>query len=156
MIPISNAMHEITLEELSANNIGKVLAIEVFDHQIDFVPPVKSSIEMASKYAEASCRVIRCDETVCGYSLYGLDEETRLWKIYRLVIDRHFQGKGIGKRALQQILDILRDEHQADDVLIVYAISNSTAHHLYSTFGFKQYGDRDDRILSKLSLAEDK
>ncbi len=146
-------MADVRLEELSSNNIDDLLQVSVFEHQADFVPSITSSIELASNYDDATCLVIRSDGRVCGFGLYGIDEETGSWKIYRLLIDRSFQGQGIGKQALSLILDILVHEQQANEVLIVYAEANRSAHNLYTAFGFLPYGTRGDRILSKLSCA---
>lgn len=148
-----NVVTGVRLEELSSRNAAEVLDITVFDHQLDFAPSISSSIELASKYDDASCKVICFGEEVCGFALYGIDDETGSWKIYRLIIDRQFQGKGIGKRALKKLLDILCDEHQAKEVLIVYTADNTIAHHLYGSCGFVPYRCRGDRVLAKLTLA---
>lgn len=143
-------MQDVTLEELSPDNIDALLQVAVFDHQAGFIPCVASSIKLASSYEDATCMAVRVAGRVCGFALYGVDEETGCWKIYRLVIDKAFQGTGIGKRALELMLDILLKERKASEVLIVYNKANKAAHHLYSAFGFRPYGTRGDTILSKL------
>lgn len=141
---------KVSLEELSPENIADLLNVKVFEHQAGFVPSVASSIKLASSYEHATCLAIRAEGQVCGFGLYGIDEATGNWKIFRLVIDKSFQGAGIGKRALELMLEILIKEHKATEVLIVYEKSNKAAHHLYSTFGFRLYGIRGDKMLSKL------
>jgi diamine N-acetyltransferase len=143
-------MQDVTLEELSPDNIDALLQVAVFDHQAGFIPSVASSIKLASSYEDATCMAVRAAGQVCGFALYGLDEETDCWKIYRLVIDKAFQGSGIGKRALELLLDILIMKRKAREVLIVYDDANKAAHHLYCAFGFRPYGTRGDTILSKL------
>lgn len=114
---LRRTVNEIKVEAVSPKNVNDVLKIEVSDDQVDFVPSIESSIELARKYEDACCCAVRVGDTVCGFGLYGIDQETGNWKIYRLVIDRRFQGRGIGKEALGQILDILRNGYQAREVL---------------------------------------
>ena len=146
-------MDNVSLEELSPGNVDDLLKVSVFDHQTEFVPSIASSIEMASTYDEATCLVIRADSRICGFGLYGIDQETGNWKIFRLVVDQSLQGRGIGKQALRLMLDILLNEKHAKEVLIVYADTNAPAHNLYTSFGFVPYATRGDRILSKLTNA---
>ena len=84
--------------------------------------------------------------------MYGIDEETKLWKIYRLVIDKSYQRQGIGRAAMELALTELKNHHGADEVLIVYNEDNVNAIELYETLGFIQYSSEGKRILAKVKL----
>lgn len=105
---------------------------------------------MAERYPDAQPYAILLDEKICGFVLYGVDEETGRWKVFRLYIDKAFQSRGIGQRIMVLLLDLLRHEHDATEVLIVYNKDNESAASLYKKLGFSAYEQNGDKVLSKL------
>ncbi|MBO6558833.1 MAG: GNAT family N-acetyltransferase [Pseudomonadales bacterium] len=130
----------------------QVLQLKIDESQIRYHPSISSSIELSRQYDEAQSMAVIFDEEVCGFAMFGIDFETGKWKVFRLLIDKSFQGKGIGKRAMSQILAFLQIQKGADEVLLVVNSENHVAIHIYRTLGFVQYGSRDDKLLMKVSL----
>ena len=143
---------DVRVVSLSEELESQVLRISIHERQEQFHPSIRSSIDLARQYEDAQLLAILAEEYVCGFALYGVDLETGKWKIFRLLIDKEFQGKGIGKRAMSQILQKLRQEENADEVLLVVNAENFVAVHIYQALGFVQYGVRDDKLLMKAFL----
>src|SRR5690606_5335572 len=79
------------------------------------------------------------DEMI-GFTLYGIDEDEQQYWIYRMMIDKKFQGKGYGKKAIQLIIDDIRamkeDHHKT--ISLSYEPENEVAKYIYSKMGFKE------------------
>lgn len=64
--------------------------------------------------------------------------------IWRFMIDRSQQNKGIGKTAMSLVLEEIRSHNRCKLVDIYYGSKNTAAKKLYARFGFKEVGYRDD------------
>ena len=144
-----NAVGKLRLLELADDRRDAVLSIQLHDHQVDYLPSIQSSLEMAERYPNSRSLVFDVDGSIVGYGLYGIDDETGAWKIFRLYIDKNHQSKGFGRAAMQLLLQQLEDDHGASEVLIVYNGDNKAAEHLYQSIGFVPYAHRDDKVLAR-------
>ena len=50
------------------------------------------------------------------------------------------------------MIDLLREHHKAEQILIVYHQDNEVARKLYASFGFVEYGRKKTRVLARLQL----
>ena len=108
---------EVQIVPLTEDLESSVLQITVDESQNGFHPSIRSSIDLARDYDDAQLLAVLVRGEVCGFALYGVDFETGKWKVFRLAVDKHHQGRGIGKRAMLLILDQLQHEKKAQEVL---------------------------------------
>ena len=143
------------IEPITSENRDACLSLSLHEEQRSFVPDVASSLAMAANYPDAHPLAIATkDGQVIGFCLYGVDENTGSWKIFRLIIDMVSQGLGYGTAATRLIMDQLQEKHGASEVLIVYNDGNAAAEHVFSRLGFKEY-DRDGiKILARAVLPD--
>ena len=81
------------------------------------------------------------EETMIGYTLYGIDPDDHNYWIYRLMIDERYQGKGHGFEAINKIIDQIRNSKDYTDVIVLgYSPENEPAKRLYSKAGFVEQG----------------
>ncbi len=147
-------LSDLQLVHVNDENLPRLLALSLHEHQRMFMPSIESSIELAANYPDAQPLAISVDGEICGFALYGVDEETGSWKIFRIFLDKEFQSQGLGKRVMEILLQRLKKEHDATEVLVVYNESNSVAERLYDQLGFKAYARRGGKVLSKCSLSD--
>lgn len=78
--------------------------------------------------------------------MYGSFEypnnETRIW-LDRFLIDYHFQGKGLGKKMLQALINHLETLYHCDRIYLSLYEDNIVALSLYQQFGFEFNGELD-------------
>jgi diamine N-acetyltransferase len=127
----------ISLKSITAENWKACVNLTLAKGQEDFVPSNVYSIAEAQFYSDSRSRAVYADDVLVGYILYGIDESAGLWKIFRLMIDENFQGKGYGKAAMKSVLEDIRQE-KAEVVLVRYSLENDVARRLYESFGFKE------------------
>jgi diamine N-acetyltransferase len=137
----------VSLRAVDKDNWLACVALRVAESQKDFLPSNLSSIAGAQFYSQSRSRAIYVNDDLVGYTLYGIDETTGLWKIFRLMIDERFQGKGYGKEAMKLMLGDIRRE-KAEVVLVRYTLENEVARHLYESLGFVELGRTETHITS--------
>lgn len=74
------------------------------------------------------------------------------YELQQFMIDKKYQGKGYGKRALELILDELRKEHHYDYVEVCVNKEDNIAIHVYEKAGFVDSGYIDDDLPDYLNL----
>ena len=148
-------MLKIDLVPVDETNHQACLNLEISPEQEHFVPDIASSLEMARKYDQARPLAILYDGEIVGFCLYGVDEASGQWKIYRLLIGAQWQRMGIGRQAMLALIKRLHEQHGAESVLLVYHRENEAAERLYNSLGFVVYQLREPHKLAKLMITEE-
>jgi diamine N-acetyltransferase len=141
----------ITFEPVTVENRAECEGLRVSTSQREFLPDNGSSIDLATRYAAAEPMLVRnVDGQAVGFALFGIDENSGEWKIFRLMVDEQFQRRGYGRAILRDLIERLRREHQAPKILMVYHAPNIAARQLYAAEGFVEYDRVDGKVLSKI------
>ena len=86
-----------------------------------------------------------------AFDLTSADLNDRYW-LWRLMIDRTFQGRGYGAAALEIIIDYFK-RHGADHILLSTKETNTAALSLYHKYQFAETGDmNENEIVLRLQL----
>jgi len=133
----------VKIAEVNAENWYECCLLEISNEQRNYIEP--NAISIAQSKFEQTLRpyVIYFEEKVVGFLMFNsVKEELDGYWIYRIMIDKHFQGKGIGKAATKLMISEIAKLPNAQKVIVGYHPENKGAHNLYSSLGFKDYGDR--------------
>lgn len=159
----------IELKKINKNNIGEILKLEVFDSQRNFVATNTSSIIEAYIAITENNHVftlgIYNDNTPIGFLMIGFDVNSDdedapkiakgNYNIWRLMIDKKFQGKGFGKKAMDLALEFINTFPCgiAKYCWLSYESDNDVARELYKSVGFVETGEKDgEEIVAILKL----
>lgn len=96
---------------------------------------------------------VEVDDKIIGFTMYGLDEDTKNYWICRLMIDYTCQGKGYGKEVVQLILDEMKQLDDCETIYLSTEPDNEVAIRLYESFGFQKNGkinDGEEEFILKL------
>ena len=71
-----------------------------------------------------------------------LDDNDRApaYNIFRFMVDRRHQGRGIGYTAMQCVLEEIRAQGPFERIAICYLPSNQIARDFYGSLGFRETG----------------
>lgn len=129
----------ITLKPLDKTNWQKVANLQLTEEQKDNLPNNLHSIAELQFYPQTKAVVIyNNDDTAVGFATFGMPVEEKAPKIFRLMIDKDYQGKGYGKQAARVIIkDLLIN---ADEVQVCYNPNSDFLKRFYSSLGFKEKG----------------
>ncbi|SDO03987.1 diamine N-acetyltransferase [Psychrobacillus sp. OK028] len=123
---------------LTTNVDGKATVVE------KFVASNALSIVQSNYETGWIVRGIEVDGKIIGFTMYGLDEETKNYWICRLMIDYTCQGKGYGKEAVQLVLDEMKQLDNCEVIYLSTEPNNEVAIKLYESFGFQKTGKIND------------
>lgn len=154
--------------KVDADNIWDIVKLAVKKEQDEFVASNTESILEAYTTLELEYKAypfgIYEDEKLVGFIMfgYGVSDEKDApkivdhnYSIWRLMIDKKYQGQGLGKKAVETAVTYLRTwpHGKADWCWLSYEPENAPARNLYHALGFEESGEMcEDEIIAVLKL----
>ncbi|MDI9887132.1 GNAT family N-acetyltransferase [Streptomyces sp. HNM0645] len=137
------------LREITDDNREAVRSLRVRRDQKQFVASVSKSLKEAAKTPEANpwYRAVYRDEEPVGFVMLAWKPPTGPYRgrhfLWRLLVDKRYQKRGIGREALTQIADLVRADG-ATELLTSYEPGEGEPWPFYRKFGFEPTGEIDD------------
>ena len=149
---------KITLREVNAENWEEVVDLELEEEQEDYVASNAYSIAESKFNTYAVPLAIYAGKKVVGFLMYETlhgEGEPETYSIYRFMIDRRWQGKGYGRRALEQTIKDIGRRSDCHRITICYVPDNEMAKGFYASLGFREVGLNDDgEMVAEIRLSE--
>lgn len=141
---------EITLREITEESREAVLALRTTAAQERFVSTVACSLDEAARHPNEHpwLRAIYAGEQPVGFVMVAWDFVPEpphadgpffLWK---LLIDHQHQGRGYGKQAVEQVIDLIRADG-GRELITSYVEGEGSPFGFYTKLGFVPRGDLD-------------
>ncbi|AHN21147.1 MULTISPECIES: GNAT family N-acetyltransferase [Lysinibacillus] len=145
----------VQIVELNAENWYDCCELEVSPEQKKFMESNAISIAQSKFEPTLKPYAIYDNEKVVGFLMYNsVQEELDGYWIYRIMVDKTFQGKGIGKVATTLMLSEMAKLPNAKKIIVGYHPENLEAHHLYTSLGFMDEGDRFGKEMAVIKIVE--
>lgn len=128
-----------TLREVTKETVRQITALDVGPDQRGFVAPNAVSIAEAYFEPKAWFRAIYHGDEPAGFAMIWRDPEQRDFYIWRFMVDARFQGKGVGGRALELLLDEARADG-VEEVTLSVVPGEGSATGFYERYGFRATG----------------
>lgn len=131
------------LKEVTSDNFHDVIELEVDEEQRRYVSSNLYSIAESKFYPEYQPRAIYYDGEVVGFLMFekrDLCGSLGEYNIFRFMLDRHHQGKGIGRKAMELALAEIKANGAVEKISICYVPTNPIARDFYGSFGFVEVG----------------
>ena len=135
----------ITLREISHENFHEVISLKVEK----YCAPNVYSLAQAKIYPDAIPLAIYNDDVLVGFIMYGIEprDNNEYW-IDRFMIDEKYQKNGYGEKALQMLIDTIKQDKSHDKIKISTNPENTAARKLYAKLGFCETGElHDEEVL---------
>lgn len=133
----------VKLVEVDEHNWYKCVELELDEKQKTFLE--SNAVTIAQSKFEPSLRVmaIFSGDDVVGMLAFNTEkEELDSYWIYRIMIDKKYQGKGLGRAATLMMIDLMKALPECQSIAVGYHTTNEGAHKLYKSLGFIDRGDR--------------
>jgi diamine N-acetyltransferase len=144
---------DVSLHEVDAGNWRDCAAVQVAEHQRGFVMPVSYYLSLCHYGQVWHPLAIRSGEEVVGSVMWAVDPEDRSGWIGGLTIDSAWQGRGLGRAAVEHLLLYLRRDRGCSTAALSYSPDNQAARALYASLGFVETGEmEDDEVIARRSL----
>ncbi|MEI6531117.1 MAG: GNAT family N-acetyltransferase [bacterium] len=131
----------VSLREISKDTLDEILALEVTENQRQFVATNAKSIAQAHFAGDVAWfRAIYADETPVGFLMLSDDREEQEYFLWRFMIDRRFQRRSFGWKALALLVEHVRPLPGAKELLTSYVPGEGSPGPFYHAFGFVDDG----------------
>ena len=157
------------LEKVNGKNVWELLKLSVSESQKNYVAANEISIIEAytaiSGNGYAFPFGIYNGDTPVGFLMIGFDVDDDWvdapdiakgnYNLWRLMIDKDYQNRGFGRKAVQLALDYIKTFPcgEAEYCWLSYEPENIAARQLYRSFGFEETGDMDgEEVIAVLKL----
>jgi diamine N-acetyltransferase len=149
--PISKGENKmnVRLVEIDSENWYECCQLELTKEQDEYME--SNAVSIAQTKFEPTLRAfaIYSDEKMAGFLMFNsVKEELGGYWVYRIMVDRSSQGKGIGKEATSLMIEEMSKMPDADKIVVGYHPDNKGAHQLYASLGFLDEGDRFGREMA--------
>jgi diamine N-acetyltransferase len=136
----------VELREITSETVRGVCGLEVAEEQRSFVAPNALSIAEAHFTPHHWMRAIYADGDPVGFLLtYEDPEEDSFW-VWRFMVDARRQQQGIGRQAMELLLDRWRSLGVTAAALSVIPANRKTIA-FYQSLGFQLTGEEEGREL---------
>ena len=162
------------LEKIDHKNVWDVIDLKVFRTQKNFVAPNWVSIVQAYGVRDSATSAfpfgIYNEKKLVGFLMIGYNEAAEYeafdnvvppeslknnYSIWRLMIDKKYQGRGYGREAIKLALDFIKTWPcgKAEYCSLSYEPENEVAKKLYHSMGFAENGEMDgDEVVAVSKL----
>jgi diamine N-acetyltransferase len=143
---------KVTLKEINKSNFRDCFALKVSEDQQKWVGSNENSLAMSKFYPSMKTLGIFDYDTMVGFIMYDIDDESHVYYINRFMIDYKHQKNGYGTQALKILTKEIKDKGEPFLEILCKA-DNFPAQNLYKNLGFEFTGEifNDDQVL-KLTL----
>jgi diamine N-acetyltransferase len=141
---VNDHTEDLTLEPVTGDNYEAVLALDVYEEQRPLIATNTRSLAQAYVYKQAEPYALRSGPDIVGFTmLYPLAHhgEPAIVNLTRIMIDRKYQRQGLGRRAMQLIIENVRARPGVRVIQLSVFPENEAAIKLYEAVGFIDTGD---------------
>jgi len=139
---------DVRLQQITADTVRQVCTLDAGDGGTQVAP---NAVSIAQAYFEPAAwfRAIAVSEELVGFvmlydpTLAPAQTEPR-FMLWRLMIDRRWQGRGFGHAAVRCLLEHVRTRPGADTLYVSHVEGVERAARFYRSLGFEYTGEVDD------------
>lgn len=136
-------MYEVTIKEINKSNESEVRKVRSKPDQETFIDNVNECLEEAKEYPEWQPVAIYSHNQVVGFAMYGSFGPNKDTWIDRIIIDKDYQGLGLGSEAMRQLIEIVSKRYGITVIYLSIVEGNEAAAHVYNRLGFEYINEKD-------------
>ena len=129
----------VSLKPVNNENFWDVISLKVGKDQ-NFVAPNVISIAQSKVDPSLIPLAIYNDQKLVGFLLYGIDPDDENYWIVRLMVDEKHQKNGYGTKAMEIIIDKIKEDTSHNKIFISTNPKNNVGINLYKKLGFVSTG----------------
>ena len=137
----------VQLKPVSQENLDAVLELQVEDGQKGFVSTTAESLAQAYVYSETAFPfAVYSDSEIVGFIMMGYYREKAYYTLWKLLIDRRYQHRGYGRKALELGIAFLKERFGVTEIYTGVSPGNAVAKSLYLSMGFEETGLKENNM----------
>jgi diamine N-acetyltransferase len=128
----------ITLKEITPDNFEDIISLKAQKYCASNL----YSLAQAKVDSSLMPLAIYNEDTPVGFIMYGKDpDDNNEYWIVRLMIDFQYQKNGFGKKAMEMIIDEIKQDKSHDKIKLSTDPENTIGIKLYNQLGFTEIGE---------------
>jgi diamine N-acetyltransferase len=131
----------VRLEPITPENVRAVCDLRVAPEQEPFVAPNAVSLAEAYVYPMAWCRAVYAGEELVGFVMLHDTTDDPGYMLWRLMVDARFQGRGHGRRVVEQVMAYVRSRPGATQLKVSAHRGEGAPGPFYEALGFVATGE---------------
>ena len=160
--PVNGELAEVSLQEITSENIKAILALRVTEAQRK-VYPRSNGYSIAEGHFPADgdpvwMRAIYAGGIPVGFLMTSEAPDQGEYFLWRLMIDAKYQGEGYGSRAVQLLIDRIKDSPNPKALVTSHIKNDGDAGAFYQKLGLAYTGeilDGCDHVM-RIDLSRDR
>ncbi|WP_047982633.1 GNAT family N-acetyltransferase [Ornithinibacillus contaminans] len=136
-------MSTMYFRDIDNTNEEIVRAIKLKPGQEKFIETVEECLQEAKLHHEWHPVAIYYHDEVVGFAMYGSFGAHKDTWIDRIMIDENYQGKGLGRMAMEQLIARVSREYEVNTLYLSILEENRVAQRLYESLGFEYIDEKD-------------
>ncbi len=133
-------MAEVVLREIDKEIWQECMNLVLRLEQGGLVAPHRYNTPVFAAEPEFVQYGIYSEGEIVGYAMYGRDPDDGEYWLYRLMIDQAHQGRGLGKAALEKMIQVMHERTGCKRIYAGYRPENYVAASFLWTMGFERTG----------------
>lgn len=151
---MDEAEETVELREVTRENLGEVLHLEVDGPQRHLVASNAVSIAQAHFHPEAWFRAVYSCGRPVGFVMLEEWPEKGEYGLWRFMIAAEHQRRGFGRAAMRAVVQHVRTRPGARELLLSHVPGEGSPGPFYEALGFEYTGAEDDgELIMRLRLA---
>lgn len=134
----------LSFRKVNETNEQEVRKVSLKPNQTAFIESVDECLAEAQEYPSWQPVAIYSDESVFGFAMYGSFGPNRHTWIDRIIIDQKYQGQGLGRKAMEGLIEMVSEEYDVDVLYLSIVEENEVAYKLYTSLGFEYMEDEEE------------
>jgi diamine N-acetyltransferase len=135
------AEEAVHLEPITPENVRAVCDLQVAPEQQDFVTPNAVSLAEAYVHDVAWCRAVYAGAELVGFVMLHDSLAGPGYMLWRLMVDARFQGRGVGRQVVQQVVEYVRHRPGATQLKVGAHRGEGAPGPFYESLGFVSTGE---------------
>lgn len=133
----------ITFRDVDKDNFQAAINLQVHDNQKCFMEDNLYSVAECAVENDFVAKVVYDDDQPVGFMLYYFVKDNPDYVfLHRYMIDRHYQGNGLGRAALEASMDLFKEEYPSIScVELMHYPDNKIGAAMYEKLGFVPTGE---------------
>ena len=142
---------QVRLVPIDASNWRDVADLEVAPEQRVFVAEPSRYLALCAYGGLWTPLAIRAGDAVVGMLMWAVDPDDGAVWLGGILVDRRWQRRGIGRRAVRAAIELLSRQEEARAFALSYEPENEVARRTYAGLGFVETGEREgDEVVARL------
>jgi diamine N-acetyltransferase len=141
----SSGLQPVSLREITGKNLGSVLSLEVTEKQKQVYPRSNAYSIAEGHYPPDDdpvwIRAIYAGETPVGFLMTSEAPDQGQYFLWRLMIDARHQRKGYGLRAVELLIERIKDSPNPSALVTSHLEDDGDAGTFYKKLGFNYTGE---------------